>query len=304
MNNNLTTTATATKVLLTSKSKFDEYYQNLKEKCLKNPSDFYCKARKEDMLSTIEKCKSFTLKSVNNNSCQGLISFYCYVFPNQDSKYCVVANNVTKLVTSVTTTSKTTFKTFTSEVIDPFLSLKTQCDKFMNDECKRRKASIYDLVLKCDGLSTNIANALSACKEIVSVYCYLFSKQDPKTCLTHSHDEYVPNNKPLATTISTTLSTKKQQNPFNRIPGFDGTLKEVPDDKDLLKEIGNYCLSISNATNRDKNCDKLLQLMKNTYKNCEDKPLSDKNCQKFKINLCSAFNKFPGCNKISKNYLI
>ena len=59
-----------------------------------------------------------------------------------------------------------------------------------------------------------------------------------------------------------------------------------------MKEIGNYCVK---PDIRDKNCDKMLLLLKEKFKTCEKLPASDAGCQKFKKNFCIAYPSFSNC---------
>lgn len=114
---------------------------------------------------------------------------------------------------------------------------------------------------------SNEKEMIPACKEILSAYCYVFSSQDIRTCMLNDHDIYVPGKKSYSTTTpsatgrtikinvitnspvtttrtikinvitngpvttsrptTTTTSTKTSKSPFEKIPGFTGTVSAV-----------------------------------------------------------------------------
>jgi hypothetical protein len=184
-------------------------------------------------------------------------SLTCFVWKFLESifdKY----NKYSGIITRTTTVAA-------NVVDDPFYVLKNSCDKnYFDPICKKTKADLYDLVQKCDNSPQSTAKMAQTCNEIVSIYCYVFSKYDRITCMLTKHDQYVPGKKtttlapitsvtptrastttrtiPTTTTTSTTTTTttttrtttaklitttSSSTYPFNMIPGFSGTITEV-----------------------------------------------------------------------------
>lgn len=71
---------------------------------------------------------------------------------------------------------------------------------------------------------------------------------------------------------------------------------KIPNDAEKLKKIGNFCLK---TKTKDLNCETMLRLLKEKFKNCEKKPKTDTDCQTFKVQFCSAFTNFPCCADVS-----
>ena len=63
-----------------------------------------------------------------------------------------------------------------------------------------------------------------------------------------------------------------------------------------LKEIGRYCLKMNG---KDKNCNETLAMLKTRFKKCNTASKYDIECNKFKLNFCTAFSKFPCCVDVS-----
>jgi len=63
-------------------------------------------------------------------------------------------------------------------------------------------------------------------------------------------------------------------------------------DASQIKHISEYCYSSKTG---DKNCGNALESLKKKLVNCEKKPVSEKNCQKFKEKFCTALPHFPCC---------
>ncbi len=68
-----------------------------------------------------------------------------------------------------------------------------------------------------------------------------------------------------------------------------------------MKEIGQYCVK---PGVKDKNCDKMLLLLKEKFKTCEKLPTNDSGCQAFKVKFCAAYQNFPNCKKNHKRMLV
>lgn len=67
---------------------------------------------------------------------------------------------------------------------------------------------------------------------------------------------------------------------------------KLPEDENTMRAIGNYCVK---PNVKDKNCDKMLVLLKEKFKTCEKLPGNDSACQSFKLKFCSAYPQFPNC---------
>lgn len=44
----------------------------------------------------------------------------------------------------------------------------------------------------------------------------------------------------------------------------------------------------------------MLALLKEKFKKCEQQPKTDRDCQSFKIEFCTAFKNFPCCPDVNK----
>jgi len=94
---------------------------------------------------------------------------------------------------------------------DTFYKLKKFCEsKRLDDKefCEKKRTEIKDLIYKCDKLPTKN----EACKEIDSIYCYVYDVNDYYFCKGRKHDQYVPGHRtpaPAPTTLSSKLTTNK-----------------------------------------------------------------------------------------------
>lgn len=86
---------------------------------------------------------------------------------------------------------------------DTFYKLKKFCESSRKEDkafCDTKRIEIKDLIVKCDKLPTKSA----ACKEIDSIYCYVYDVTDYYFCRGRKHDRYIPGYK-----ITTASSTPK-----------------------------------------------------------------------------------------------
>jgi len=233
----------------------------------------------------------------------------------------VSINVVTSASTKYTPTTPTTAA---KNEEDPFVLLRTKCSNDPKDDyCVKKRSQMTDLINKCEEIKKQKnVNVPKSCGDIVSIYCFVFSKIDKITCTKIPHSEYVPIAPPpttksqptISTTSTTTRTTTTKPNtsstttvkvfttskgsssyPFELIPGFKGTITELPTDSAVLKQIGDYCVR---STIKEKNCDLTLTLIKGKFKECEKKPASDKECQTFKLDFCKAYPKFQCCAEV------
>ncbi len=75
---------------------------------------------------------------------------------------------------------------------DAFYKLKKYCRAHDDEFCIRKKTEIYDLVKKCVQIKALKHEEPQACKDIVSIYCYVFLHKDTSFCLTHKYAPYQP----------------------------------------------------------------------------------------------------------------
>jgi hypothetical protein len=75
---------------------------------------------------------------------------------------------------------------------DAFYKLKNYCQTNYDDFCIRKKKEIYDLISKCNQIKTAKQEEPQACKDVVSIYCYVFLTRDASVCLLQSYTTYQP----------------------------------------------------------------------------------------------------------------
>jgi hypothetical protein len=92
---------------------------------------------------------------------------------------------------------------------DPFYKLKQYCIKTYDSFCISKKNEINSLVQKCGTFEKNVKP--ESCKEVLSIYCYVFSSHDIFTCYRNDYDIYIPGVKKFtsASQHHTTHSTSR-----------------------------------------------------------------------------------------------
>ena len=66
---------------------------------------------------------------------------------------------------------------------------------------------MYELVKKCDRLNNkHKGSELKVCREVLSIYCYVFFSRDLLTCFGTEYDQYIPGRKYTTDSQSTTTN--------------------------------------------------------------------------------------------------
>lgn len=221
---------------------------------------------------------------------------------------------------------------------DVFLSLKQHCARNYDSICITKRRELHELVAKCERLTIQNRHQTDTCREVLSIYCYVFYNKDLITCFdTTQYDIYVPGKKKF-TTVSSTTSTRTTttskyvyySSSTTKPTITTTTTKSTTTTRPTVKVVttpstttstraslsgdpfGNGPLTIPTESDglkhiakfclqsREKNvkCDKMLVLLKDKFKTCEKKPKTDTECQSFKMNFCGAFKNFPCCSEV------
>ena len=76
--------------------------------------------------------------------------------------------------------------------------------------CISKKKEMYDLIQKCEKLTIqNKGVKPEACKEVLSVYCYVYFSKDTLTCFSSDYDIYVPGRKFTPGPSTSTASSRR-----------------------------------------------------------------------------------------------
>ncbi len=111
-----------------------------------------------------------------------------------------------------TTPTTTLYKTIKQEEVhsaadDAFYKLKMHCSRNFDDLCYSKRKEMYELVKKCDRLSNqHKGTELKVCREVLSIYCYVFFSRDLLTCFGAEYDQYIPGKKFGTDSHSTTTN--------------------------------------------------------------------------------------------------
>ncbi len=92
---------------------------------------------------------------------------------------------------------------------DSFYKLKMHCLKTYDSLCFEKKTEMKALVEKCEIITIkNRGVKPESCKDVLSVYCYIYYSKDTFTCFAADYDPYIPGGK-YAKSSGTTESTKR-----------------------------------------------------------------------------------------------
>lgn len=92
---------------------------------------------------------------------------------------------------------------------DAFYKLKMHCLKTYDSLCFEKKQEMKALVDKCDILTVkNRGIRPESCKDVLSVYCYIYYAKDTFTCFSGEYEPYMPGQKFTKSSI-TTQSTRR-----------------------------------------------------------------------------------------------
>ena len=81
------------------------------------------------------------------------------------------------------------------------------CGRNYDDLCYSKRKEMYDLVQKCEKLKAQShTNEIKVCREVLSIYCYVYFTRDLLTCFGTEYDQYIPGKKTNGVEAST--STK------------------------------------------------------------------------------------------------